>query len=113
MKLPGFTAESSLGRPSKVYWSSPFVASKFGRQMPSIMPAQTEAVYADAEEIEETELEDFGAETPELYGSANEVAGADESADEPNDDSNEDAGEPEEGYTEEVPEEGYAEEVEG
>ena len=107
MKLPGFTAESSLGRPSKVYWSPPFAASMFGRQMPSIMPAQAEAVYADAEEIEDTEVEQFDAETPEVYeeyGGASEVAGADESADEPNDASDEDAGEPEDGYAEEVEE---------
>jgi hypothetical protein len=101
MKLPGFTAESSLGRPSKVYWSPPFAASKFGRQMPSIMPAQAEPVYADAEEIGDTDEEQFGAETPEV----DEEYGGDESADEPNDASDEDdAGEPEDGYAEEVEE---------
>jgi hypothetical protein len=102
MKLPGFTAESSLGRPSKVYWSLPFAASNFGGQMPSVMPAQTEATYADAVEIEDTEVEQLDAETPEVYehGVASEVAGEDESGDELNDGSDEDAGEPEDGYAE-------------
>src|SRR5262249_47948105 len=106
MKLPGFTAESSLGRPSKVYWSLPFAASKFGRQMPNITPAQTEAAYADAEEIDDTEVEQFDAETPEVYeyGVASEVAGEEESGDEPNDGSYEGAGEPEDGYAEEAEE---------
>jgi hypothetical protein len=105
MKLPGFTAESSLGRPSKVYLSLPFAASKFGRQMPNIMPAQTEAAYAGAEEIDDTEVEQFD-ETPEIheYGVASEVADEEESGDDPNDGIDEDAGEPEDGYAEEAEE---------
>jgi hypothetical protein len=64
MKLPGFTAENALGKPSKVYWSHSAAISTRGNRRPGIVPAQAETYDAEADEMED-EAEQHAGENAE------------------------------------------------
>jgi hypothetical protein len=63
MKLPGFTAENALGKPSRVYWSYPVAFAGAGNRF-GIVPAQAAADEAEGGETgeEEAEQHDDGTE---------------------------------------------------